>query len=120
AFAKEHPKTRPGEPGPFPFRSVVVLRRFGPAQVPQTVEVRFEDGSVERMRWDPSDRWQRWTFEKPVRVQSAQLDPDREYLLDLNKLDDGHARETNRLPSTRWTLEASAWTQAFLALLESL
>ncbi|MFL5417993.1 MAG: M1 family metallopeptidase [Myxococcales bacterium] len=120
AFTKEHPKPRPGEPGPFPFRSVVVARRFGPAQVPQTVEVRFEDGSVERMRWDPSDRWQRWTFEKPVRVQSAQLDPDREYLLDLNKLDDGHARETNRLPSTRWTLEASAWTQAFLALLESL
>jgi hypothetical protein len=105
AFAKEHPKPRPGEPGPFPFRSVVVARRFGPAQVPQTVEVRFEDGSVERTQWDPADRWQSWTFEKPVRVASAQPDPERGFLLDLNKLDDGHARRRIG-PSTRWTLEA--------------
>jgi hypothetical protein len=119
AFAKEHPKTRPEDPGPFPFRSVVVARRYG-AHVPQTLEVRFDDGSTRRMGWDAADRWQRWVFEKPVRVTSARLDPDRAFLLDVNKLDDDHTREAHRLPGMRWTLEAAAWTQAFLALLESL
>jgi len=35
-------------------------------------------------------------------------------------MDDGRTRETHSLTSARWTLEATAWTQAFLALLESL
>jgi hypothetical protein len=119
AFRKEHPKARADEPGPFPFRSVVVARRYE-AHLPQTLVVLFDDGSTERMAWDAADRWQRWVFERPARVTSAQLDPDRSLLLDVNKLDDGRSRETHPLASARWTLEASAWTQIFLALLESL
>ena len=118
-FRKEHPKARPDEPGPFPFRSAVVARRYG-AIVPQTVEVRFDDGTSERVAWEATGRWERWVFEKPVRAASAQIDPDRGFLLDVNKMDDGRTRETHSLTSARWTLEATAWTQALFALLESL
>jgi hypothetical protein len=119
AFRKEHPKAKADEPGPFPFRSVVVARRYA-AHVPQTVVVRFDDGSTERVDWDVKGRWQRWEFERPVRVTSAQIDPDRAFLLDVNKLDDGRTRETHPLAGARWTLEASAWMQILLALVESL
>jgi hypothetical protein len=119
AFRKEHPNAKPDEGGPFPIRSVVVARRYG-GIVPQTVEVRFDDGTTERVAWEPTGRWERWVFEKPVRATSAQIDPGRGYLLDLNKMDDGRTRESHPLASARWTLEASAWTQAFVALLESL
>jgi hypothetical protein len=53
-------------------------------------------------------------------VTSAQIDPDRAFLLDVNKLDDGRTRETHPLAGARWTLEASAWMQILLALVESL
>jgi hypothetical protein len=119
AFRKEHPKARPEEPGPFPFRSVVVARRYG-ALVPQTVEIRFDDGTTERIAWEANGRWERWVLERAVRVASAQIDPDRAFLLDIIKLDDARTHETHLLASTRWTLEGSAWTQVFLALLESL
>jgi len=119
AFRKEHPKAKPDEGGPFPFRTAVVARRYG-AIVPNIVEVRFEDGTTERVPWEAKGRWERWVFEKPVRATSAQIDSGRAFLLDLSKLDDGRTRESHPLASTRWTLEASAWTQAFLALLESL
>ena len=118
-FRKERPNAKPDEGGPFPFRTVVVARRYG-AIVPNTVEVRFEDGTTERLPWEANGRWERWVFEKPVRATSAQIDPGRAFLLDLIKLDDGRTRESHPLASTRWTLEASAWTQAVLALLESL
>ena len=59
-------------------------------------------------------------FERPVRIQSAQLDPQRDWLLDLNKLDDGHTREASATAGRRWTLELKAWTELALAMLEAL
>ena len=54
------------------------------------------------------------------RAASAQLDPDRRFFLDLDKLDDGRAREHRSLPSNRWTLEAAAWLSTLIAFVESL
>jgi hypothetical protein len=98
---------------------VVVARQYA-AHLPQTLVVRFEDGSTERIAWDAPDRWQRFVFERPVRAATAELDPDRSFLLDVNKLDDGRAREPAPLARRRWTLEAGAWVQVLLALVEAL
>jgi hypothetical protein len=119
SFRKQHPQAKPGGPGPFPFRTIVGARRYR-GHLPQTLVVRFEDGKEERLRWDESERWHRWELERPVRGASAQLDPDREILLDVQKLDDGRLREPQPLASRRWTLEVAAWTQAFFAALEAL
>jgi hypothetical protein len=117
-WRKQHPGSRDGA-GPFPWRTVLKARRYA-AQVPQTVVVSFEDGSTETVSWLPGEGWHRWVFEKPVRAVSAQLDPDRRYLLDLDKLDDGHTRKGRALPANRWTLEAGAWLSALVAFLESM
>jgi hypothetical protein len=119
SFAKEHPGRKDREPGPFPWRTVVTARRYA-AHLPQTLEVKFEDGSVETLQWAPGESWHRWIFEKPVRVESAQLDPKRRWLLDLTKLDDGRTREHHPLAASRWTLEGGAWIQVVLALVEAL
>ena len=119
AFHKEHPKADEKQPGPFPVRSVVQARRYG-AQVPQTLVVKFEDGSFQTLRWEAGERWHRWVFEKPTKIASAQLDPERALLLDLNKLDDGRTRESSGTASKRWTLEAGAWMQLFFALVGAL
>jgi hypothetical protein len=101
----------------WPWRSVVTVRRYA-AHVPQTLRIRFEDGTEETTQWPADERWHRYVFEK--KVASAQLDPDRKVLLDVNKLDDGRAREPSRTASARWTLEFKAWAELLLGMLASL
>ena len=108
-----------GAPGPFPWRSVVKARRLG-AQVPQTLVVEFDGGAKETILWPVGERWHRWVFDRPVRVKQAQLDPQREVLLDVNKLDDGRTREKHGLPAARWTLEAGAWFSILFSLVGAL
>lgn len=112
---KEIHKKRPASP--VPWRSVVAVRRYA-AHVPQTLLVRFDDGSEETFLWPEGERWHRYLFDR--KVASAQLDPERKFLLDLDKLDDGRTREPSRLASRRWTLEFKAWAELALALLASL
>jgi hypothetical protein len=103
----------------YPWRSVVEVRRYA-AHVPQTLRIEFEKGPPETLQWPEGERWHRYTFERPVKVVSAQLDPKREILLDLNKLDDLCTRERQPAASRRWTLEFKAWAELAYAMLESL
>jgi len=119
AFHAAHPEAKAEGPGPFPWRSTLRLRRYA-AQVPQAVSIRFDDGTTELVRWPAEERWHRWVFDRPARVASVQIDPLREVLLDLNKLDDGRTREGTPAASARWTLEVQAWAGFLLALLGSL
>ena len=119
AWKKENGKTEDGKPGPFPWRSMVSARRQG-AGVPQVVVVTFEDGTEERIDWPAAERWGRWEMVRPVKVRSAQLDPDRSVFLDLDKLDDGRRREAKRGPAARMALSAGGWIQFLLALVEAL
>jgi hypothetical protein len=51
---------------------------------------------------------------------SAQIDPDRKGLLDVQKLDDGSLREPVPLVSRRWSLEIAAWLSALFGAIEAL
>jgi len=119
AFKKAHPGAKPEDPGPFPWQSAVRARRYG-AEVSQTLMVQFDGGGTEALAWPAGERWHRWVFEKPVRVASARLDPERKILLDLDKLDDGKTREAAPAASRRWTLEFGAWCGLLLSMLEAL
>jgi hypothetical protein len=119
AFRRAHPEVKPGEPGPFPWRSTVQVRRYA-AHVPQSVVITFDDGTSETVQWPAGERWARWIFERPVRVASAQIDEGRKVLLDLNKLDDGRTRERAPAAARRWTLEFKAWAELLLAAIGAL
>ena len=94
-------------------------RRYA-AHVPQTLVVKFADGTAETLPWPEDERWHRWVLERPVPAESAQIDPQRAWFLDVNKLDDGRSREAHPLAARRWTLEAVAWLQTLLAFVEAL
>lgn len=117
---KAHPEAKPGT-GPFPFRTEVVLRRRGEA-VPQTLLVRFADGSSVTVKWDPQngERWQRYTWDKPVKGVSAELDPERKHLLDTNKFDDSRTLQADKSASRRWTFDLAALAQAILTLIATI
>jgi hypothetical protein len=114
-WEKANPDAKPGT-GPFPFRTTIVVRRRG-AAVPQTLEVKFADGSVETVKWDSDDKWQRFTFVKPVKAVSAELDPKRLHYLDVNKLDDSRTIKADSSAKRRWSGDFGALVNIFLSLI---
>ncbi len=115
---KAHPNAKHGE-GPYPYRTIVTVKRDG-APTPQTLEVTFEDDSVERVQWNDQERWRRFVFVKPVKAKSAMLDPQRQRFLDLDKLNDGKLREPSSAASRRWGGDVAAITEVLYSLLGAL
>jgi len=92
-----------------------VVRREGEAVFPVDVAVRFADGAVERVRWDGRERWRALRFERPARAVSAEVDPDRVLLLDVNLTNNSRTLEPAAgRAATRWSVQWLAWVQDLL------
>ena len=80
--------------------------------MPVDILVSFADGHRVRERWDGRDRWKAFRWERPARALSAQVDPDRVLLLDVN------------FTNNSWTLKPEAtqaarkWTSAWFVWLQ--
>jgi hypothetical protein len=85
AWKKTHSNSDKETAGPFAYRTTVTLRRYG-APVSEKLVVHFADGSSETVEWNNNQRWQRYSWVKPARGISAELDPDQLHLLDANRL----------------------------------
>lgn len=94
------------------FRTTVVVRRLEAGQFPVDVLVTFSNGDQAREKWDGQGRWQVFTFDRPVKAVSAQVDPERVLLLDTNYTNNSKVMEpaTDRA-STKWTLRWIVWLQ---------
>ncbi|MCC2954569.1 M1 family metallopeptidase [Massilia sp. IC2-477] len=117
-WKKANPGAKEGS-GPFPWRTEVTVRRDG-ASVPQTLVVRFADGSSETVEWraaSPAEKWRSFSWVKPARAVSAEIDPRRSHYLDVNKLDDSRSITPDRGASTRWSSDAAAFIQLILSFL---
>lgn len=114
-WKKAHPKAKAWE-GAFPYRSIVVVRRDGLA-VPQTLRVKFADGSQRDMAVSGSGSWQRFVFVGPAKAVSAQLDPDDKIRLDGNELNDSRTAEANGDAARRWFRDFAMLLQSLFALL---
>ncbi|MDQ2820650.1 MAG: M1 family metallopeptidase [Pseudomonadota bacterium] len=114
-WRRKHPKADDGS-GPFPYLTTVTLRRNG-APVPQTLLVKFADGTSATAEWRGDDDWQTFHWTRPSRAVSAQLDPQRRHYLDVNKLDDARSIDADPRAARRWTADFGAIVQALLALI---
>ena len=97
------------------YRTTVVVRRLGSGQFPVDVLVTFSDGHQERERWDGRSRWQNFSYDRPARAVSAQVDPERVLLLDTDFTNNSRALEpaTDRA-ATKWSLRWMIWLQDLL------
>ena len=64
------------------YRDQVVVSRKGDFIFPVTVEIKFADGKKVREQWDGRERWVRFMYDKPARIESAEIDPDHQVYLD--------------------------------------
>ncbi|MBN2206324.1 MAG: M1 family metallopeptidase [Candidatus Aminicenantes bacterium] len=100
------------------YRTEVAVRRFGEAKVgpdfPLTLEVAFEDGSVETRTWDGQSRWQTFRFIKPVKARWARIDPESRWLLDSNLTNNSLRAKPSRAGVWRITGLFLFWVQSAL------
>jgi hypothetical protein len=94
------------------FRTNVFVRRYGEAFFPVDVRVTFENGDQITERWNGRDRWTQYTYSRPSRAVSVQVDPDRILLLDVNYTNNSRTLEPKgRLAATRWALKWMVWLE---------
>jgi hypothetical protein len=117
-WAAAHPGAGAGT-GPFPWHSTVTVFRDG-APAPQQLQVTFEDGSRQQVRWNDARRWARFEFTAASKVVSAELDPQQRIYLDADKLNDSRTVKSNGAASRRWSADIAALLQAFYSLVVSL
>ena len=98
-----------------PFRTTVVVRRYGEGLFPVDVRVVFENKEEARWRWDGRDRWKMFEIEKPVRASFAQVDPDHVLLLDVNYTNNSVTlAPRTKQAATKWSLAWLVWLQDHL------
>ncbi|MDH5679791.1 MAG: M1 family metallopeptidase, partial [Nitrospinota bacterium] len=96
------------------YESNVIVRRLGEVVFPVEVLVTFENGEQEKKVWDGEYRWVRYTFKKPTRLQSAEVDPDHKIFLDVNYTNNSKTMNPQKLPAYKWAFRWMFWLQHFL------
>jgi len=98
------------------FRTTVVVRRLQAGQFPVDVMVTFNNGEQARERWDGRERWKAFTFERPVKAVSVQIDPERVLLLDANFTNNSRSASpaAASAAAVKWSLRWMVWLQDLL------
>jgi len=99
------------------YESRVMVTRHGEFVFPVTLAVKFEGKPVERLQWDGRDRWKRFTFTRPERLEWAAVDPDRKVWLDANWLDNARRVSPDKRVAASWTSRFLFGVQALLMFL---
>ncbi len=94
------------------YRTTVVVRRLEAGVFPVDVLVTFANGEQARESWDGRARWRAFTFDRPVKAVSAQVDPERVLLLDTNYTNNSSTlTPATEAAATKWSLRWMVWLQ---------
>ncbi len=94
------------------YRTSVVVRRAGEAHFPVVLLVTFRNGERVTEHWQGVERWKLYTYDRPTQALSAQIDPDRILLLDVNVTNNSSAIEPRgRTAATKWSSKWMIWLQ---------
>jgi hypothetical protein len=93
-------------------RTVVVARRYGDGIFPVTVRLTLEDGQRVDWQWDGRDRWKLFDVTRAAKGLTAEVDPRRVLLLDVNRTNNSaslHPR--GEAAARKWSLAWLVWLQ---------
>lgn len=113
-LVKPDPAAR--ESAPALYRSEVVVARNGEWIFPQDVLVVFAGGRKVRETWDGRDRWKRFVYTGPDKLDYARVDPDGLWLLDVSWANNSLRLEPRPAGPRRLALKAASWFQHLLTL----
>jgi hypothetical protein len=94
------------------YTTELVVRRHGDAVLPVDIIVRFADGYEVEARWDGREAWRLWRWERAARAVSAEVDPQRVLLLDVNLTNNSYTLQPERHRAARaWAARWMIWLQ---------
>ena len=93
------------------YRSTVLVRRLGGIEIPVDVLVRFENGESAREQWDGKNRWRRFTYLKPAKVASAEVDPEQRLVIDANYTNNSRTAEEDTRGAMMWYVRWICWIE---------
>ena len=102
---------------PKTYKSEVVVTRLGDWIFPQEILVTFENGDKVREVWDGRDRWKRFVYYKTVKVKSAEVDPGRTMILDVNYLNNSRVLEPRKPVVAKFAAGLMKWFQGLLSVI---
>ena len=95
-----------------PTRNCVIVRRYGEAMFPVDVAVTFRNGERVTEHWDGVDRWRQYAYDRDAQALSAQVDPNRVLLLDVDYTNNSKTLEPKGADAaTKWSLKWMVWLQ---------
>jgi hypothetical protein len=99
------------------FTCEVVVSNTGVVHVPVDIELRFADGSAQRLVWDDKgdSTWQRFVVERSSKLTEVRLDPDHKILLD-SPVTHEQRMTGDGAASLRAAARVSWWTQSLMEL----
>lgn len=77
------------------YRTYVSVRRKGDFQFPVDLVVKFDDGYVATEHWDGQDRWVRYQYDRKAKVETAQIDPGHQVLLDRDQFNNTYTEKSD-------------------------
>jgi hypothetical protein len=94
------------------YRATVVVRRYGEAVFPVDVRMTFANGERVTERWDGKDRWKQYVYDRGAPIVSAQVDPERVLLLDVNYTNNSKTlAPRGAAAAAKWSWSWMAWLQ---------
>ena len=98
------------------YHTTVVVRRRGEARWPDLIPVvvKFRNGEeiIEVERWTDDERWKAHTYDRPAQAVSAEVDPRRVVLLDVNYTNNSRTlAPQGSAAATKWSLKWMVWLQ---------
>ncbi|MDQ7007593.1 MAG: M1 family metallopeptidase [Acidobacteriota bacterium] len=102
------------EAADFPRSCRVTVRRRGPWQLPVTVELKYEGGLVERVVWSGEETWFQVEGFADRRVERVVVDPERNWVFDVDLTNNGWRRRPRT--ESRWRLMLAVFQQALQQL----
>ena len=94
------------------FRTTAVVRRYGESIFPVDVLITFESGEQVTEHWDGRDRWKAYAHDRGAPGLSAQVDPKRVLLLDVNYTNNSKTLQPRGpAAATKWASKWMIWVQ---------
>ncbi len=93
------------------YTSSVRIHRIGEVIMPVEVLIHFEDGEEILERWNGKERSYEFSYEKPVKVLWAKIDPENKILLDVNLMNNSLTAKPKRAALWKMTLKFLFWLQ---------
>ncbi len=95
----------------------VIVQNTGVVHVPVEIEMKFADGTSQRMLWDDKGRgnWERFVVERSSKLVEVRLDPDRKIALQ-SPVTNAQRLVGDGAASLRAAARISWWTQSLMQL----